>query len=507
MNRRFYSWMIVLLTCVIQVPAQIIQPSRFEIPMEPRDYDFIVTSAEENGMVLFRPMPTYESGDQLWQFMKLDSSLQVNWSMDYYIDNRLNLVSYSSNRETLILAMSRDPDRNRDLLFLKFHLADSSLTTHEFENLFAIEITDMVIVENAVVVSGIVNYRPTVICYDLTEGSARVAAGSYNNDTEVIQLSVDKQYPVFEVLTSEKNELKQLTIASSIYDAAGELIDRTELNPGPENNLIFGRSTFGEFRYRLFVGTYSKNKSDYSRGIFVARVDDYGDQKINYYNYSELENFFNYMRAGRKKRIKKRIERKRISGKNVKFNYRLMVHDIFERADGSYVMLGEAFYPFYGNSSNPVTYDNNWYRQNSIRDIYSLQEFKYTHAVIIGFNKTGEIIWDNSFEINDVTTLQLEQYVHAVANKDEIVLLYVYDEQIRSKIIQEDEIIEGKVFNDIQLKFEDDLLVDETSERVKLRDWYGNYFYMHGRQKIKNLRESDSGGNRWVFFINKISYR
>ena len=56
------------------------------------------------------------------------------------------------------------------------------------------------------------------------------------------------------------------------------------------------------------------------------------------------------MRARRQERIENKIERKKINGKKIKFNYRLLVHDIIDHGD-QYIMLGEAFYPKYKTSS------------------------------------------------------------------------------------------------------------------------------------------------------------
>ncbi len=49
--------------------------------------------------------------------------------------------------------------------------------------------------------------------------------------------------------------------------------------------------------------------------MFVANVDAQGGYAIKYYNYGDLERFFNYMKARREKRVKERIERRKIRGK------------------------------------------------------------------------------------------------------------------------------------------------------------------------------------------------
>ena len=123
------------------------------------------------------------------------------------------------------------------------------------------------------------------------------------------------------------------------------------------------------------------------------------------------------------------------------------------------------------------------------------------------FDKSGTLLWDNSFEINDVTSYDLQQFVHVGTSGDEVALLYMFENVIRSKIIKSDEIIEGKTFNDIELTFEDDEVRVSDNEVGGLSVWYGKTFYTYGIQDIKNLKDNRVNLNRNVFFINKVVYR
>ena len=236
---------------------------------------------------------------------------------------------------------------------------------------------------------------------------------------------------------------------------------------------------------------------------FLARIAPDGEHVINYYNYADLKNFFSYMKAKREKRIKERIQRRKIRGKKNKFNYRLLVNSVVENTNHTYIMIGEAFYPKYSNSSfyNPYNSFNRYGDYGMMFDGY-----RYTHAVVVGFDERGRLLWDNSFEISDVESYDLEQFVHVTAHQDKIVLLYLYDNVIRTKIIEGNEVIEGKAFNDLKLSFEDDVVSDSDSKYGGLKSWYGNTLFAYGIQKIKNTKDEGVKLSRKVFFINKISY-
>jgi hypothetical protein len=330
-----------------------------------------------------------------------------------------------------------------------------------------------------------------------------VLPGIYENRTELIQLKVEEEKETFVVIVSEKTFDKRNTLGIKTYDFDGILLGNTKLDPEFNRSLIFGRAAEFDYDGSLIAGTYSGKRSSYSQGLFVATIDPQEKQKVNYYNFADLENFFSYMKAKRRNRIANKIERKKVKGKKIKFNYRLLVHEIIEN-NGQYIMLGEAFYPKY--NTTPSYAGSSAYTTAGNYGSY-FAGYRYTHAIVIGFNNKGKILWDNSFQIEDVLSLSLDQYVHADVREEDIVLFYMYDNEIRTKIIKGNEVVEGKSFDNIKLSFQDDVLKNSYSDIGGLELWYGNTFYAYGTQNIKNLRDQGVKLNRRVFFINKVEYK
>jgi hypothetical protein len=239
----------------------------------------------------------------------------------------------------------------------------------------------------------------------------------------------------------------------------------------------------------------------YSRGLFLASIDAGGNQQLRYYNYGDLDNFFKYMKAKREARVKDRIERRKVKGKRTRFNYRFLVHEIVPYKN-QYILLGEAFYPKYVSTAGSMSpfFSSGGY-STMMRDGRIFDGYYYTHAVVMGFDQQGNLLWDNSFEINDVKTYTLEQFVKLEVQGDRIALLYLFDNELRTKIIQDDQVLEGKSFKNIKMKFDKDEVTKEQIAMSKLDYWYRDYFYAYGIQEITNPEL----GKRRVFFINKIS--
>jgi hypothetical protein len=123
----------------------------------------------------------------------------------------------------------------------------------------------------------------------------------------------------------------------------------------------------------------------------------------------------------------------------------------------------------------------------------------------MGFDDDANLIWDNSFEINDVKTFTLEQFVKLEVLPDRLALMYLFENHIRTKIIQDDRVLEGKTVDPIITFRDNDVVKDDRNDKNKLEYWYNNYLYAYGVQDIVSSTR-DASLKRRVFFINKVYY-
>lgn len=488
-NSRYHLTLIVLLTLTSFFSyGQIKQGERFEVPVSDDNSRFSVASAGQDGLIIHNRLSRPKL-DKL-EIIQLDTSLSEIWRGQ--IDVAKDLEEMQSIVKDGILFILF---RSKYAKYAHFHIATSKLESTEFlvypvKNIIPFRPTDFVVTDEAALITGYYNYRPLVLYFNFASQQSKILPGFFNEPGELTQIKSNPDGTI-DVIVSTDNYEKKKCLWLRKYSASGDLISTIILQPEEKKNLIFGRSIKIDDD-EVVVGVYGRFK-EYSRGIFIAKIDPVGEYQIRYYDYSELDHFFNYMKAKRVKRIKGRIERKKIKGKKAKFNYRLIVHEVVH-LNNEYVMLGEAFYPRYAYSYG--------FNQTAI-----LIGYQYTHAVVIGFDEKGKLTWDNSFEISDVMTRNLEQFVKIQPYKDQIALQYVFNNKIRSKIIKDSEIIEGNVIDDIKLKFKDDNLKESNFENTKLDYWYKGHLFVYGIQQIKNFREISVDATRKVFFINKVSYK
>jgi len=366
--------------------------------------------------------------------------------------------------------------------------------------------SDFIVTDEAALVGGYFNDRPLVVHYAFKEQRSKILPGFFNEPGELNQLKAFDDGSV-DVIVSARNFEKKRCLWIRNYDPLGNLIKTTIIQPEKNKSLIYGHSVKLANGEEIVAGMYGRfSNAEYSRGIFVADVNEMGEYSIDYYNFGHLQNFFSYMKAGRQKRLKSRVERKTIRGKKIKFNYRFLIHD-FVPYKNQYIMTGEAYYPHYiytnmystSSYSNLRSYGSGYSRTQ--RNDMIFDGYQYTHAVVIGFNKTGKLVWDNSFEINDVRSMELQKFVKVRPQEDRIVMMYLFGNSLRTKLIHDAEVLEGKTKNVVKSSEDIDEKKIKT-ESEQLDYWYGDYFYTFGIQRWQTGKDS----NKRILYVNKITY-
>lgn len=497
---KFISFLLVTFLCLPIVQAQINQLDRFEILLSEQDENenYQVSSLEEKGLLLSRRL--IGKTEDIIELIKIDTALHETWK-GYITIPKENKISHIRMKDTFVFILMKSI-QSTNFQIVSIKIEDGNYGIANVKNLIPFNPTDFVITGTGVMIGGYFNYRPLVLYFNFKSQLSKILPGFFYEMGELTQI---KPYPdgTVDILVSAKNWERENCIWVRTYNEDGDLIKTIILEPEVNRNLIFGRAVKMPNGAQVVAGVYGGRNVEYSRGIFVAEINPFGEYVIKYHNFGDLENFFNYMTAKREKRVKERIERRKIKGKKIKFNYRFLVHEVMPYQN-SYVMLGEAFYPRYTYTSGRGNiygfYSNSLMRGERIFDGY-----QYTHAIVIGFNSSGNLVWDNSFEINDVKTFELQQMVKIAPRDQSISLFYLHKNLVRSKIIQNNEVLEGETTDPLKNRFDFDVVKERDTESSKLDYWYEHHFFASGTQIVRNKASVDKA-YRKVFFIVKLAY-
>jgi len=482
--------------------SQIVQPDRIEIEVENSSNEFVVVSANENGLILFRDSEERDDkGNHLWEFLKYDTNLEQEWQRLLALDPEFTLRGYDYDKGQLCVLFQDGPYRDRSWPMLNMSVDNGDTVQHAINQVAPVALEYFEIVGQTVVLGGQINYKPIVIHYDMLTRRLRALPGIYQEKGELIDIIPNDSDNTFDVLIGETNNKRDKTVTLKAYDQYSNLLQSAPLQTEDRKNLLDAQVTEFDGEKQYLAGTYGPRRSRYSRGLFIASIEPSGEQDIKYYNYGDLENFFSYMRDKREARVKRRIERRKEKNKKIRLNYRMVIHELIAD-NGKYILLGEAYYPKYNSyyysglyGGLPSRYDNMYF-----------DGYRYTHAIAVCFNEQGDLLWDHAFKLDNAKSMQLKQLVHVNVQNDSVVLMYSCDKEIMTKVIQNNGDYEETTTSPIKLAHQtDEIKKKNDSEIIGIRKWYDDYFYVHGTQDIKN-RSSSTEMNRKVFFINKVAY-
>ena len=485
----------------VAVKGQVLQTARYELPVYSFNDGFEIIPAGKNGLFLYQVFMGL--GYDQMQLIKLDTAFKEQWGgfLNFEKDYRL-MGKRSFNGTLYLLFRYRDYTRN-DFILYSIDESDGNYSSDVIRGFIPFAPSEFHVTDKAALIGGYFNRVPVVLHYTLVSHHAKVLPGLFNEAGELTQVKTYNDGS-FDVLISAQNYLKQRTVWIKNYSPDGELLRNLALKPEEQKHLIFGRAMKTDQNMQVVGGVYGTRSAEFSRGMFIASIDPSGMEQIRYYNFADLENFFKYMKAKREQRVKSRIQRKKIKGKRIRFNYRFLVHELIPHKD-NFILLGEAFYPkyistdrSYGSFFTPYVQPGMIIQNGRIFDGYH-----YTHAVVMCFDRHGNLLWDNSFEINDVKTFTLEQFVKIEADDEKISLFYIFDNEIRTKIIKGDQVLEGKNIDPIRTLSEGEIVRRSRTDPGKLEYWYDNNLFAYGVQEIVDGERTEA--KRRVFYINKVT--
>jgi hypothetical protein len=476
-----------------------VQLARQELALGRFDNGFEMVPAGSKGLFLERSLISSKS-NQI-EILRLDTSLTTKWHGFIPIDKNYLVFGHQYFDDKLFLLLRYRDYTKKDLRLIAVNADSATYIEYKIKGYIAFNPVEFQVMPRGVAIGGYFGRTPLVLFYSFIDHRSKVLPGLLNEAGELNQIKFNND-ETFDVLISGWNYQRQKTMWIKRYDYQGNLLSNVSLDSQDNKHLIFGRLLTTDDDMQIIAGVYGNRFSDYSRGVFICSIDAAGYQQVKYYNFGDLENFFKYMKAKKEKRVKNRIERRKVKGKKIRFNYRFLVHQ-FIPYNGQFLMLGEAFYPKYTYQDRAGFFTQPGY-YGPVQNGRLFEGYYYTHAVIIAFNEKGDLLWDNSFEINDIKSFKLEQFVQARLFEDKIALFYFYDNKVRSKLIHKNQVLEANIDEIDDRELPGEIAKTDKGSPPQLEYWYRDFFLANG---VQNIETRSGRHKRRVYFVDKIAYR
>jgi hypothetical protein len=485
---------LLLLTLFIggesNLDAQLVTEKRIDFLIEDSENDqFNVISFKEKGMLVMVNSSNSYGRNLDIQLIKYDINLNKSWSNNYQPGPLFKLLKYFEN-EQFFYCLFREIDKE-NISILRLDISTGDYVVTESVLLTAMEIDLFSVIKSKAILGGRYNDRPVVEMINLYASSSKVLPEIHSNNVKLNNIEVNEEEELIYVLMKNERNCK---LFLKVYDYDGKIIGNQTL--GEKNKLpLNGRLMKIPNGDYILAGNYADNCSDYSVGFYTHSLSREEDTK--YYDFVDLDNFLAYMPEKRQNRLKTKIKKKNLKGKDFKLRQRLLMQDPTDSPEGM-TILAEVFYPEYKNYVPNYSSIGRNYRWGA-NNYYTFNNFRYTHALILNFDKNGKLVWDNSISLKDLESRTLDHKVQFSAVGDKYVLAYPDEGIIKTTIMDKS----SKAIEELPLELKrGDEKVVETIQS-ELSAWYYHSFIAYG---IQSLRNPNSVYPQQVFYISKLTY-
>lgn len=488
-DKRYLLIFVFLLQLSFSTNAQLVQGKRIEFEQSSSlDEDHQLFSLQENGVLLFHSSEDVYHRKMTIDFHKYDSTLTEVWKASFMPEEDFLLIkTFQNDRFLFVLFKKRE---RTDIGVLRLDLETGDKTHVEGNLLTNMDIEHFTVLQSKAFIGGKYNDRPVVVMFSFFDKTSKVLPEIHANHLMISEMDVNtRNEAVYVMLKNERN--CQYIIKTYSYE--GKPLSTMALGD-KQRTPISGRILNMDNGVPLLLGNYAEGCSPLSIGIYMQNLSN--DSKIQYIDFTDLENFFSFMTPKKEEKIKARIKLKKERGKEVKLRNRLLLHDIVSTSEG-WIVIAEVFYPEYKAPANNGF--SNWRNYRIGNDTYN--NFRYTHAILCGFDHNGKLLWDNSVSLKDVEGTELNPKVQITHQDDFHILAYPDEDLIKTVIVKKNEKVKDLESFDLKASSDTEKITD--TDRTNLIAWYGHSFLVYGYQSI---RKDNSLTNREVFSISKLTY-
>lgn len=511
--------------------------------------DFNVIPVDSSGMILLYDKETNLKGkDTEYQIVMYNNEFKEKYRTTFVTDQRRAYeMSYISDGHVFVLLGRRA--KNYEYSVVDIDLNRRTVTEQSGEVPVSLKVEDFKVLGDQAILSGntlpdksfkvkmmcltyctmglpmclqmfgveFYHFKPIVCAIDMGKGTAKVAPLEQKGHAISQEITLDEANNQFQTVML-KNYKKKTTLELKTFDADLRQVKSIDIKAGTEDKTLQNARALESGKEDYIVGTYSKaSKTRWgatstgvvtglaSQGIYFSKFSSDKQKYIKYYPFTEFDSFWESVSDRFAKKIEKKKAKKAKKGKEYEVNvsYNLLMHEPI-MMNGEIVVVSEAYYPEYHTETYWTT-DANGNQVMRTRQVFD--GWRFTHAIIAGFDDKGALQWDHSFRIMDILTMRLKEQVITQVLDDELITIYSHGGFLKSKVIQGSKVLAERDITQIENNSDGKVKGNWSSD---ISYWYGNYFISHGFQKIKltaaEAKKKDVKRRQTTFYFNKIAY-
>lgn len=506
--------------------AQVEQVARYEKDVKENGNDFLVVNMREQGLALLREKDKFNNGNRVWEFITLDTSLAETWNTEFEISNRLNLVGHDYVDGKLYYLFRQLENNSNELELYSVNLRLQDFSTYTIKQELDFQLTEFSMMGDFALFGGYMNKQPLVTLYDLHEKSNRIVPGFFNSNVELLDLQPNSNN-TFNVLLAERTSKEKRKLILKTMDVAGTLLmdDEVELE---SNKYILAAQTSALVRDEMMViGTWTSSSGvRQASGFFTLQVDPFTQQTPRYYDFSEFDQFLNFLKPRKIIKIKNSAQARRNTGKLP--DYKTYVNPVrIEETSAGFTLLAEVYQPgattqnfrntpYYtpfgmGNPYfNPYgfnPYYNPYYNpyRTPFNSNIEPDESRVLHSSVIQFDASGKYVADVGFKMDQMKTSSLDHASDFYQYSDQTTILYKREKHVRQAVYDKEGALVHTDTVAVHLSVPTEEIRHETNHDGLVRHWYRGNFFVWGYHTLADQAKRWDDRNRYLFYVHKLS--
>ena len=497
------------------------QPARTELPLDRHESEVHVQPlATDSTVVVLLGRDRPLSSKTTFSFQQYDRDLHLRQELPLDIAEEFEFARMCAEGTTVYALFTSHSTAGR-LLVAAFNGRVRQTRLQTFDTKLSREVVELKALDGRLFATVLLNdqLHVTALLLDVATGQMQYLPSVYEPLPTQLTFVADAATRRAEYVLSQTNGRKSRLLLKQLTDR-GQLVKSEFVQAESERSLIMAQLTPPQdTTTRLLMGTYSLRDPTYAQGLFATDLRQGANTgskpPLRFYDFLHLKHFFDYLKPSRQARLRLRTERRIARAvPPLRWHYRLLLHELLLRPDGGYVLLAEVYYPHYrynsyssyGSYTGPLNsgIGNQYgspYGSSRIFDGYET-----THALVCGFDRSGNLLWDNTFVVENLRRSELEEAVRLQALPDgRLVLAYLDEEKLRYKLVNRAESSPNDQQVPIQIgtgSNNNGVEYATDTYQADLLPWFGSRFVATGYQHVR----MEHGKDRDVFFLNSVVF-
>lgn len=461
----------------IATNAQLSQTARTELPL-PSDFsNYQVWPQPDSSVMVFRSDPAYRRNLEPFTIYRLDSALNLTWQTPVSVPRGSHFLQAATEKQVTYLLFQGSKATEIHLVILNNRFGHQQVSTYRFPENSTFLLANFSVLDGYLFLAGHQNDRLTLLHLNPQEKELIKLPAIYEQGSALTEFLTDTAAKRMEFVLAESNGRRaRLQVKRLAPD--GHLLSLNFIN-SPDRNFLAARLAPGDSSRKLVIGSYSLRDLRYAQGFFTGPLTLQPGEKFQYHDFTTFTHYFDYLKPGRQLRLHQKIARYKLTQKIFPLRQRILLHAVRPYLDG-YLMVGELYYPHYSGDANNRIFDG----------------FQHVLAIAAAFDKNGNLLWENSFPLQDQRFYDLKETVTVGISGEKVWLAYADKTKIRYKEIKGVETTPNDTFSEL-LNPREKLLRTESDG---ILNWYQHFFLTYGTQEIRGSR-----GSRSVFYLSKLS--